>query len=226
MKVIIVEDNPIDQEILRKYISENSELELKGVFSNAIEAISVLKTLVPDIIFLDIEMPLMTGIEFLQSIKKVPQIIIVTSHKEYALDAFENDVTDFLMKPLSKARFIAAIEKAKRINEWLSLENTDPNKIIVRVDRENVCIPVPEITYIEAMGDYIKIQTTSEKFVVLSTMKSIGSKLKEEDFIRIHRSFLVSKNKIDSFKSSEVIVGEVNLPVSRAGYRELKATLK
>ena len=119
MRTIVIEDNEFDQLILRNFIEDDKDLELKGVYDNAIHAISLIKTVQPDLIFLDIELPGMTGIEFLNAIKDIPQIIMVTSHTEFALDAFENDVTDFIVKPVKRERFKKAVDKAKKMYEWL-----------------------------------------------------------------------------------------------------------
>ena len=225
LKTIIIEDNELDQLVLKKFIEEDSDLDLKGVFSNAIEAITLLKSLKPDLIFLDVEMPEMSGIEFLNSIKDVPQIIMITNHQGYAIEAFENDVTDFIVKPPNCERFCKAVTKAKKINEWLSIDSNDDRFIYVRVDRENVKIMLKDILYIEAKADYIRIQSKENNYMVLSTMKSIETKLPSNDFVRIHRSFIVNVHNIDAFNGQEVNIGELTIPVSRNGSKDLKNTI-
>lgn len=221
LRTIIIEDNEFDQLILKKFIEEDTELELKAVFGSAVEAISLMRSLKPDLIFLDIELPEMSGIEFLNSIKNVPQIIMVTNHEEYALEAFENDVTDFILKPPNKERFNKAVSKAKLINEWLSLDNDDDSYIFIRVDREDIKILLKDILFIEAMADYVRIQTKEDKYLVLSTMKSIATKLPDSEFIRVHRSFIINVSNIEAFNGSEVRIGEEVIPVSRSGKKEL-----
>jgi len=224
MKAIIIDDSEFDQLLLTRLVESHNELQLKGVFSNPIEAVSVLASLNPDLIFLDVEMPGMTGIEFLSAIKEVPQIIMVTSHKEYALDAFENDVTDFLVKPVEASRFSKAVEKALQINEWVSLK-TDEAHIFVKVDGENVRITLSEVLYIEAMADYVKIITAEEKYVVLSTMKAISTKLPEDFFVRVHRSYIVNINAVTTVSTAELSINNETIPISRNGKRELKSAL-
>ena len=226
LRTIIIEDNEFDQLILKKLVESDPDLELKGVYDNAIEAISSMSWLKPDLIFLDVEMPHMSGIEFLNAIKEVPQIIMVTSHKEYALEAFENDVTDFIVKPPNKERFNKAVIKAKKISEWLTLDTEDDRFIYIRVDRVDVKILLKDILYVEAMADYVRVQTKSDKYLVLSTMKSISTKLPSDDFIRVHRSFIVNVSKIEKFNGSEVAIGEMIIPVSRNGKKDLSLILK
>lgn len=225
MKVIIIEDNKFDQAILEKLIKSDKDLTLGGTFDNAIEAISCLDSVKPDLIFLDVEMPGMNGLEFLTSITSVPQIILITSHRKYALDAFENDVTDFILKPIDQERFIKSVAKAKQINEWLSLANDDDNSIFVRVDRENVKLKLNDILYVESMADYIRIITNDRKYTVLCSMKSIASKLPENSFARIHRSTIVNTNKISSYDSSSLLIGDKEFSISRRGKSELSKVL-
>lgn len=225
MRTIVIEDNEFDQLILRNFIEDDKDLELKGVYDNAIHAISLIKTVQPDLIFLDIELPGMTGIEFLNAIKDIPQIIMVTSHTEFALDAFENDVTDFIVKPVKRERFKKAVDKAKKMYEWLSQDPNEDSHIYIRVDRENVKLDVRSIEYIEAMGDYVRIQSQNQKYMVLTTMKAIGTKLPPDILIRIHRSYFINVNKIDSYNSKEVKIGERLFPLTRKGSAEIKLAM-
>lgn len=222
LRTIIIEDNEFDQLILKKFIDQDDELQLMETFVNAKDAMSRIKALKPDLIFLDVEMPEMSGIEFLNSIKEVPQIIMITNHQSYAIDAFENDVTDFIIKPPNKDRYEKAVSKAKKINEWLILDAEDDRFIYIRVDREDIKILLKEILYVEAKADYVRVQTKDKKYLVLSTMKSIATKLPIEDFVRIHRSFIVNVSNIQSYNGNEVSIGEISIPVSRNGKKELK----
>ena len=226
MTCVIIDHNEMDQLVLSKLIQSDSELELKGIYGNAVEAISLIKSVNPDLIFLDVEMPHMSGLEFLNAVKDVPQIIMVTSHSKYAIEAFENDVTDFLVKPPNKERFDKAVLKAKKIAEWLALSSTDDEYIFIRVDGQDIKVLLKDILYIEAMSDYVRIQTIITKYTVLSTMKSISTRLPNDDFIRVHRSYIVNKINISSLKGDEIIIGELTIPVSRSRKKELKLALK
>lgn len=222
MKVIIIEDNKLDQQILEKMVGNTPGLEHKGTFGNAIEAIELLSTLSPDLILLDVEMPGMTGLEFIEAIKDVPQIIMVTGNSQYAIDAFENDVTDFLVKPPEKSRFEKAIQKAQKIHDWLILDAEDDEHIFIRVDREDVKVLLKDILYVEAQADYVRVITAEKKYMVLSTMKSISTKLPEDSFARVHRSFIVNVSNVDSFNGQDIKIGDTSIPVSRSGKKELK----
>ncbi len=222
MKTIVVEDNAFDRQIIKKFVQEDSELDLKGEFGSAIEAISVIKSIKPDLVLLDVEMPHMTGFEFIQSLEEVPLIILITSHESYAMDAFENDVIDFIVKPPTKERFKKAISKAKLLNSWLSLEAEDDRSIFVRVDREDIKVFLKDILFIEATGDYVKIYTKDEKYMVLTSMKAIGTKLPKEEFVRVHRSFIVNASNIDVVSGDVIKIGGKEISMSRAGKRLLK----
>lgn len=225
MRCVIIDDNPLDQQVLTKLIASDADLELMGTFENPIAAIAVLKNSKPDLIFLDVEMPGMTGIEFLEAAKEVPQIIMVTSHKEYALEAFENEVTDFLVKPPAQERFQRAVDKARQIHEWVRLSSDDDRFIFIRSEGNDVKVVLNDILYVEAMSDYVRVQCVDAKYMVLSTMKSIATKLPEEQFTRVHRSFIVNRSRIDSFSGNELQLGDSTVPVSRSHRSGLKALL-
>lgn len=225
MKIIIIEDNEFDQKILENLINKQKDLEHKGTFADALHAISLIRTIKPDLIFLDVELPGMNGFEFLEALKEVPQIIMVTSHEQFAVKGFENDVTDFIVKPVSNERFLKAIDKAKQLHEWLSLNTDDQDHITIRCDRENIKIFNREIQYIEAMGDYVKIHLEDKKVVALYTMKSIESLL-SENFVRIHRSFIVNMDHVTNYSAKGVGIGDLSLQISRAGYTRLRNLMK
>lgn len=225
MKVIIIDDNELDQLVLEKLVRQNASLELKGVYSNAIEGASGIRSVHPDLILLDVEMPGMTGVEFINAITDTPQIIMVTSHEKYALDAFENDVTDFLVKPPSADRFNKAIDKARQMHDWISIKSEDDSHIFIREDREDVKLLLRDTLFLEAMSDYVKIQTTSKRHLVLSTMKAISTKLPADQFVRTHRSFIVNSNHIDSFDGTNLTIRNHLIPVSRNSKAKIKQVL-
>ena len=150
---------------------------------------------------------------------------MITNNRTYAIEAFENDVTDFIVKPPNLDRFNRAVSKAKKIHEWVSLESEDDSFIYLRVDREDIKVLLKDILYIEAMADYVRVQTEDKKYLVLSTMKSIATKLPITDFVRIHRSFIINVHNIQVFNGNEVNVGEISIPVSRNGKKELNKAI-
>ena len=225
MNVAIVDDNEIDQILLEKLVNGHEALSLKGIYSNAIEASEGIKNSNPDMLILDVEMPEMSGIELIKAMEDVPLIILVTSHEKYALEAFENDVIDFVVKPPTKERFHKAVDKALKMHDWLSLDTEDDSYIFIRVDREDVKLVLKDILFVEAMSDYIRIQTSTNKYLVLSTMKAISSKLPTDNFIRTHRSFIVNTKKVSSFDGTDLTVETFKVPVSRNSKSTVKAAL-
>lgn len=165
-------------------------------------------------------LPETTGIEFLRSIKEVPQVILVSSKPDYALEAFEHDVTDYILNPITYERFLKAAQKAKNIHEAVTGSDGKGNEFFVKIKQELVKIYLNEIQYVEAYGDYVKVISESGKFVFLSTMKSLETKLPKEDFLRVHKSFIVRLDKITKFDSHTAYINNQEVLVSRT-YRDL-----
>jgi len=216
---IIVDDDEISRKVLEKCIEQTEFLELVGKYSNAIDARSAINNKAVDLIFLDIEMPEMTGLEFIQRFPEVPQIIFVTSQKQYALEAFEYDVTDYVTKPVSYERFLKAAEKAKRIHEIFESEQSSGMDFFVKSDSKMVKINLGNLLYVEALGDYVRLITEEKKYTVLSTMKAFDAKLPSDLFMRVHKSYIINLSKIDKVEKNIAFVGTHEIPVSRT-YKE------
>ncbi|MFD0862442.1 LytR/AlgR family response regulator transcription factor [Sungkyunkwania multivorans] len=218
MKVncIIVDDSSIQRLAVTKLILNNPSLNLVAEYSNAIEAKNGLKTNDVDLIFLDIEMPVLNGFDLLESLQDPPQVILVTGKTEYAFKAFDYAVTDYLQKPLTKERFDQAIG---RVVANLSQKNTRPGEeeehIFVKSNLKKRKVILNDIKWIEALGDYVKLVTNETNIVVLSTMKSFEKELPEEKFLRIHKSYIVNLDKVERFNSKTVEVEGKLLPLSR-----------
>jgi DNA-binding LytR/AlgR family response regulator len=226
LKVVILDDDRISREIIRSYINFTGFLTLESEFDSPIEALKELENLDCDLIFLDIEMPEMSGIDFIEAAKKIPQVIIISSKTKYAADSYNYDVTDYLVKPIEYKRFLKAVDRASAIRESISLTSLNDEKFIfVKAGSELVKLNFSDINYIEAFADYVQIHTADKRYTVLSTMKSIHSKLGEKDFLRVHRSFIVALNKIDGLKDNEIEVGNNVIKVSRKYKKELKESL-
>ena len=227
MKVVILDDDRVSREIIRSYINFTDFLTLESEFDSPIEALKEIENLDCDLIFLDIEMPEMSGIDFIEAAKKIPQVIIISSKTEYAAESYNYDVTDYLVKPIEYKRFLKAVNRARAIRESISLTSpTDEKFIFVKAGSELIKLNFSVINYIEAFADYVQIHTSDKRYTVLSTMKSIHSKLGEKDFLRVHRSFIVALNKIDGIKDNEVEVGNKVIKVSRKYKKELKESLE
>lgn len=200
MKCLIVDDEMLARDVIETYIEKVDFLQLAGKCSNALQAFSALNKQHIDLMFLDIKMPEMTGLEFIRTLKIPPKIIITTAFHEYAIDGFELDVIDYLLKPISFERFLKAVHKVKIPQEQLpahSIKKLPPEAFYVRSDRKLVKINPAEIVFIESLKNYLCIYTGKQKVIVLSTMQYLEEQLKEYSFIlRVHKSFLINKNFI------------------------------
>jgi two-component system, LytTR family, response regulator len=220
---IIVDDEPMARDVIRRYVEQTPMLVLQGEFGNAIDASIFLHEHSVDMIFLDIQMPQLTGTDFVRSLRKVPKVIFTTAHKEYAYEGFELDVTDYLLKPVRFDRFLKAVNKA------LPQKNSDatnsaavpedigaaPSFIYLRVDRKMVKVLLDDVLYIESDKDYVKLYTEKGFVVTRQTIASVEAMLPASQFIRIHRSFIASLQKIKSFTNETVEVGKKELPIGK-----------
>jgi DNA-binding LytR/AlgR family response regulator len=221
MRCIIVDDDKISRELVQDYVADTEGLELLGAFPSAIEANNFLSKNHVDLIFLDVEMPKMTGLELLKSLDEKPLIILITSKEKYAIEAFEYEVLDYLLKPVEYARFVKAFQKAKNKLKPMPLDNVTKESIFIKVDSELINLPFKEVLWIEALGDYINIITAQRKLVVLSTMKNIEEKLPPTEFVRVHRSYFVRLDRIKKISEDIILVENKLIPVSKSYKKEL-----
>ncbi|CAN5600830.1 LytTR family DNA-binding domain-containing protein [soil metagenome] len=218
LKCIIVDDEPLAQEVLERYLLNIRELELVKKCSNALEAFEVLHTEPIDLMFLDISMPVISGIDFLRSLRKSPAVIITTAYPDYALQGFELDVVDYLVKPVSLERFMKGVNKAMdRIKIPIAappeLKSVRVDYMFVKSDQKLIKIRFSDIDYIEGMKDYVKIFTREKMIVTLHTMKYFESSLPVGEFIRIHKSYIVNIDAIKSIAGNELEVRQTRLPI-------------
>ncbi len=229
MNCIIIDDEETARVILKKLIANNSKLNYQAEFSNAIQAIKYLNQNKVDLIFLDIHMPDFTGFDLLQTLKNPPLIVLTTSDRNFAIEAFEyNCVVDYLAKPILQERFDKAVDKTilhqqrnDNAVESPMPENHLVNDLYVNIDRRLIKIDIPVIKYIEARGDYIFISTDDKNYTVHSTMKKIEDKLPNNIFLKVHRSFIINIKKIVDIEDNSVLIGKNVIPVSRANRAEL-----
>jgi len=219
---IIVDDEPIAREILENHLQKIDAINVVGSCKNAIDAFNVINSNEVDVVFLDINMPEISGLSFARSINKNIKIIFTTAYREYAVDGFDLKAVDYLLKPISFERLLQAINKY--LNENITT-NHDGKKdliqeksdfIFVRSDRKMIKINFSDINYIESLGDYLKIHLLNKIIVTRETITSIEAKLPKNDFLRIHRSYIVSVNKIESFTHEFVEVNKKAIPISRS----------
>ncbi len=224
LRCIIVDDDALSREVLRQCISEHKALKLAGSYHNALEAKMALAKKDLDLVFLDVEMPEMTGFELLDSYKNIPQVVMVTSKKQYAFDAFKYDVTDFLSKPIDQKRFNQAIERVQFYADNLA-KSVESHTIMIKSDGVLIKLNTDNIDYVEAMGDYIKVLVGNDSYVVHSTMKAFMSQLPEA-FLRVHKSYIVNLDKVVEMDDTFLIGDYFNLPVSRSYKNDVRSRFK
>ena len=222
MKALIVDDNDIARTTLSHLAKQIPNLTIVKEFSNAIEAYNYLQSNPVDLIFLDIEMPEMTGIELTKNLSgKEAIIIFTTSNKEYALEAFELNIADYILKPVMPARFLQAVSKAQAIldSKKENVEVTKDEFLFVRDSNITRRLKLDDIFYAEAMGDYVKFYTREKMFAIHGKMKTAEERLPKDHFIRVHRSYIVSVGKIDTLQDGGIMINGKFIPVADA-YRK------
>lgn len=220
VKCIVVEDEPLATKMLVDYISLVPFLELQGTFKDAILATEFLRDHRPDLIFLDIHLPKLKGMAFLKTLTHPPAVIVTTAYHQYAVEGFELNVTDYLLKPFEFERFLVAVNKVKTARPDARPAQEAKDHLFVNVQKKKVKVLFSEIHYIESQREYIRIVTAKKEYVSKMSTHEIEDLLPAALFKRIHRSFIVSVGKIDSYTADEVEVAGVSIPVGR-GYRDV-----
>lgn len=218
-KCLVVDDEEFSREVVKQFITRTEQLEIGGECHNAEDAFVELRKGETDIVFLDVEMPGMSGIDLVKQLEIIPQVIMITSRQEYAVDAFNHSLTDYLVKPINYPRFLKAVDKAKQnIETSKDVMDGSTNDIYVKADSKIVRLQLSNILFVEALSDYVIINTPEKKLIVHSTMKGMESKLPSSDFIRVHRSYIVNVNKIDTIEDTTIIMPNKNIPIG-ASYK-------
>lgn len=227
LKCAVVDDSNLQRLSIVKLINDHPSLKLVAEYSNAIETKNGLLDIKVDLIFLDIEMPILTGFDLLDNLPNKPQIIFVTGKTKYAFKAFDYDAVDYLHKPISKERFLSAVSKALNLHK-LKTETPPPEDedfIFVKSNLKNRKIFLRKLKYIEALGDYVKFVTEKENFIVLATMKSFETQLPSDKFLRIHKSYIVNLDKIERYNSRNIEIDKMQIPLSRHKKTQLMEAL-
>lgn len=232
---LAVDDEPPALEVLKKHIASVHHLELAGTCVDAIDALNFLRQQTIDLLFLDIQMPQLLGTDLIRTLNKPPKVIFTTAYRKFAVEGFELNAVDYLLKPISFERFLKAVNKVMET----SLKVTDNNDaaydqqnnsqnlfINLRADRKNLKILLDDILYIESLKDYIKVVTTTKNIITKQSISSLEEALPKNNFIRIHRSFIVAVNKIESFTNDTIEVATHELPISRMYRHEVEKILK
>ncbi len=226
LNCVVVDDSSIQRMIIAKLVNNHQNLHLIGDFSNVIEAKSCMSVHNVDLIFLDIEMPVISGFDFIDGLKVKPQIIFITSKAEYAMKAFDYDATDYLQKPIAIDRFNASV---KRAIDFHLLKNDpkedDGDHIFIKSNLKKLKIFTSKIKWIEAFGDYVRVVTEDDSNLVLSTMKAFEGDLPRDKFIRVHKSYIINIDKVDRFNSKYAEIGPTKIPLSRHKKEDLVKAL-
>lgn len=221
IQCLIVDDEPPARAIISRYIEETPTLQLAGECANALQAFALLQQQPVDLMFLDIRMPQLNGTDFLKTLKHPPKVVITTAFPEYALEGYELDVVDYLMKPITFERFLKALSKAfpsgssKTETTVTGDENKSAAFVYFRVDRKMVKVVLQDILYIESMKDYIKIVTDKGTYITKQSISSVEEMLPEKEFIRVHRSYIVSLYPIKTFTAELIEIGNTEIPIGK-----------
>jgi DNA-binding LytR/AlgR family response regulator len=232
---LAVDDEPPALLLMEKYINAVPTLQFAGKYSNAVDALTFLQQQPIDLIFLDIQMPFILGTDFIRTLANPPKVIFTTAFRKFAVEGFELDAVDYLLKPISFERFLKAVNKVMKVNlplmESLPLGNPPKNEaeatfMFLRADRKNLKVQLSDILFIESLKDYVKVVTKDKTIVSKHSISMIEESLPEQAFLRIHRSFIVSLGKIESFTAGLIQIGKYELPVSRSYRHEVEKALK
>jgi len=225
MNCLVVDDEPLARKLLTDYISKVPFLSLAGTAENALEAMKVLRDQPIDLLFLDIQMPELTGINMLKALQKKPKVILTTAYSEYALESYELDVVDYLLKPITLERFLKAVEKVSNrhgAEVATSATETKSSFVFIKDGTKLIKVMLDDILYIEGLKDYVTIHTPSQKIISLQRLKTLEEQLPSDRFIRIHNSYIVALSAIHSIHRGEVQIGSIRLPISDSYKKSFK----
>lgn len=223
---IIIDDEPLARKGLREYIADVDFLHLAGEFDNPIKAMDILIDQKIDLAFLDIQMPKITGLDFLKSLANPPLVIFTTAYPQYAIDGFELNAADYLLKPFSFERFWKAVIKARTLSESGRSASLQPiiieaEHFFIKTDNRLVKINYSDVLYVEALQNYIAVHTLNKKYITYLTFKSIEESLPQHAFLKVHKSYIVSLSKIESIEGNEILIGMHHIPISRSMKEEV-----
>jgi DNA-binding LytR/AlgR family response regulator len=221
---MIVDDEPLARELIRGHVEKLENFEIVAECSDAMKALQVLREKQIDLMFMDIQMPQITGIEFLKTLKHQPKVIITTAYREYALEGFELDVVDYLLKPITFERFLKSVNKYYQMiqDDVQVVSNTGTDKvqddsfIYIKENKKVVKVYLSEIKYIEGLSEYVQIYTDKRKIITKTSMTQMEEKLVSEKFLRIHKSYIVSISKIEAFTANTIEIHGKELPIGRS----------
>lgn len=227
LNCVVVDDSSVQRIIISKLVANHLNLNLVEEFNNATEANKYINTHDIDLLFLDIEMPGISGFDLLDGLTQKPQVVFISSKSDYAIKAFDYDATDYIQKPITSERFDAAVKRAMNLHELsMEKEEEDVEYIFIKSKLKRIKIALAEIKWVEAFGDYIKVVVEEESHLVLSTLKSFNEELPKYKFVRVHKSFIVNIDKVEKFNSKFAEIGTSKIPLSRDKKNDLRDALE
>jgi DNA-binding LytR/AlgR family response regulator len=218
LRCIVIDDDAVARSVIEHFIDDTNGLELTGTYESAVEAIDHATKSLTDLVFLDVEMPQMSGIEMLETLSDPPMVVLVTGKADYAVEAFEVDAADYLLKPVTYARFLKAIMRVRNARQGNRETRTDETHVFVKSEGKLMKVALAEIEWIEAQRDYVLINTENQRYFIHSTMKRLESRLATERFQRVHRSYIVRLDKISDIQDASIIIGRKVVPIG-ASYK-------
>ena len=227
IKTLIIDDEQLAREAIKSHLSTIEEIDLLGECKDGFEGLKKINELKPDLIFLDIQMPKLTGLSMLKMMKNRPLTVLTTAHRNYALEGFDLDVVDFLLKPISFERFLQSVQKIKRL-----LDNKSANEsgeahahIFIKENRNFIKLLFADIQFVEAIKNHVRITTTNQSHISLVNISSFEEQLPAEMFLRVHRSFIINLQHIDSFNANNITIGKQIIPIGRSYKDKIKTSL-
>jgi DNA-binding LytR/AlgR family response regulator len=226
LNCLLVDDEEMSRRTLEELIKKIKNWKLIASCSNVIEAREQMQNHNIDVLFLDVEMPEITGIDFLKMLTETPEVVIVSSQEKYALDAFEYEVTDYLLKPVSPERFLKTVSRIETRLAGNNENYSTADSVFVKSNNQVVKIMLQDILWVEAYGDYVSIFTDKDRYVIHATMKGIEGKLPADQFLRVHRSFIIRIDKINAIEDTLIVIGKKLIPIGESFKNELMSRLK
>ena len=224
MNCLIIDDEPLSRDVIRNYVNDHPDLQLEAECKDAFEAMAVLEKSKVELIFLDINMPKLSGINFYKSLNQKPLVIFTTAYPEFAVEGFELDAVDYLLKPFSFERFIKAVNKAK--GKVAAPEKETSDYIMLKADKKMYRTAYDDILYFESLGDYVKVHTKDRVLIIAGTLKKLLVELPESRFLRTHKSYIISMAQVEYIEGNQIKIGEHMVSIGQAYREEVMNRLK
>ena len=213
IRCLIVDDEPLAREVLGQYVSQSDELQLVGACKNANEVVELLQKESVDVLFLDIQMPGISGMALMKSLENPPLVVFTTAYDQYAVEGYEVSAVDYLLKPISPDRFKKAVEKVKDMIRYKKSSSNDLDYMFIRADYQDIKVMFDDILYVEGLKDYVKVVTKEKRIITLTNIKGMLEKLPQDRFIRVHKSYIVAKDKVQTVKGTILTIDDKEIPI-------------